>query len=159
MSVKIVQAPKEFLAWDQLLQLLHDAFAYMTDRIDPPSSLLQLTAELIAEKAHQETLFLAINGEELIGCVFARAQSDSVYVGKLAVRQDHRGEGIGRRLMQTSEQHARASGIAKLLLDTRIELTENHETFKSMGYIKISEQAHVGYDHPTFITMQKLISL
>ena len=119
---------------------------------------MQLTPELIAAKAQEETLFLAIDGEELIGCVFARAQTDSVYVGKLAVRQDHRGEGIGRRLMQTSEQYACANGIAKVVLDTRIELTENHETFKSMGYIKISEQAHAGYDHPTFITMQKLIS-
>ena len=156
--VEIVPAAEEFSDWIELLQLLHDAFAYMTDRIDPPSSLTQLTPELVAVKAQQETLFLAKYDYELIGCVFARQQSDSVYVGKLAVRQDHRGAGIGRRLMQAAEQHAHAIGIPEAVLDTRIELTENHETFESMGYSKTGEHAHEGYNRPTYISMHKLLS-
>lgn len=60
--------------------------------------------------------------------------------------------------MHATERYALAEGIAKMVLDTRIELTENHETFKSMGYTKTAEHAHAGYDRPTFISMQKLTS-
>ena len=42
-------------------------------------------------------------------------------------------------------------------LDTRIELTENHATFAALGFTKIAERAHDGYERPTFITMRKTL--
>jgi hypothetical protein len=57
--------------------------------------------------------------------------------------------------MQAAEDLARRSGVAILELETRIELTENHHTFTAFGFIKTGEHAHDGYDHPTFISMQK----
>ena len=44
-----------------------------------------------------------------------------------------------------------------LELETRIELTENHETFAALGFVKVSEGAHPGYDRTTFITMRKTL--
>jgi len=57
--------------------------------------------------------------------------------------------------MAATEDFARRAGVAILELDTRIELTENHQTFAALGFVKTGEHAHDGYDHPTFITMQK----
>ena len=91
MSVEIRLAPPEFRDWEGLLKLLHAAFAYQNDRIDPPSSLHRLDAESIARKARDEHLFLAGEGGNLLGCIFARPQADSVYVGKFAVRPDRQG--------------------------------------------------------------------
>ena len=155
MSVEIRLAPPEFRDWEGLLKLLHAAFAYQNDRIDPPSSLHRLDAESIARKARDEHLFLAGEGGNLLGCIFARPQADSVYVGKFAVRPDRQGEGIGRRLMHAAEDFARDSSHAVLELETRIELTENHETFAAMGFVRTAEHAHAGYDRPTSITMKK----
>lgn len=57
--------------------------------------------------------------------------------------------------MRAAEDFGRESGRAVLELDTRIELTENHATFAALGFVKTGEDAHDGYDRPTFITMQK----
>jgi GNAT superfamily N-acetyltransferase len=155
MSVEVVRAAPEFCRWEELLALLHAAFAYQADRIDPPSSLNAFDAESIAAKAREEHLFLAVDDAELIGCVFAKPKPGSLYVGKLAVLPSRQGQGVGRRLMAATEDFARRAGVAILELDTRIELTENHQTFAALGFVKTREHAHDGYDHPTFITMQK----
>ena len=51
MSVEIARAAAEFRDWDGLLGLLHAAFAYQNDRIDPPSSLHGFNAASLAAKA------------------------------------------------------------------------------------------------------------
>lgn len=155
MSVDIRRAPPDFCDWERLLKLLQAAFAYQNDRIDPPSSFHELDADSIGRKAKDEHLFLAVEDGELVGCIFAKPKPGSLYVGKLAVWPHRQRQGIGRRLMQAAEDFARHTGHAVLELDTRIELTENHETFAALGFVKTAEHAHAGYDHPTFITMQK----
>jgi GNAT superfamily N-acetyltransferase len=155
MTVEIGRAPTEFCDWDAVMKLLHAAFDYQNDRIEPPSSLHGFDAESIALKAKDEHLFLAVENGELVGCIFPRPQSGSLYVGKRAVWPHRQGQGIGRGLMQAAEDFARQSSLAVLELDTRIELTENHETFAALGFVRTAEHAHDGYDHTTFITMQK----
>ncbi len=157
MSVRIERVSDKFSDWGGLLQLLHAAFASQEDRIDPPSSLHRLDPELIAEKAAQEQLFLAIDRDTLLGCVFVKMMPAAMYVGKLAVSPEHQGQGIGRRLMQMVEDFACLNGRSRLELETRIELTENHETFAALGYVKVAEHAHEGYGRTTFITMRKIL--
>lgn len=158
MTVELCRAADSFSDWNGLLRLLTESFAFMEGRIDPPSSVLRLTARLIAAKATEEALFVATEESELVGCVFARRQADCVYVSKLAVRKDRQRRGIGRRLMQAVEEHARESGQLTLELQTRIELTENHDAFAAMGYVKVSEHAHEGYERPTFVTLRKRLA-
>jgi ribosomal protein S18 acetylase RimI-like enzyme len=138
--------------------MLHEAFAYMEKRIDPPSSLHRFTPASIAGKTKDETLFLATEGDELVGCVFARRQGDALYIGKLAVRTDRQGAGIGRRLMDAAERLARESGLPCMELETRIELVENHAAFAAMGFVKTAETSHQGYDRPTAVTMRKRLA-
>lgn len=104
MEVAIKRVPPEFRDWSLLVTLLRAAFAYQDDRIDPPSSVHALDAESVARKAQEEQLFLAFDDTGLVGCVFARAQDGSLYVGKLAVWPHRQREGIGRRLMLAAEQ-------------------------------------------------------
>src|SRR5262245_60211240 len=155
MAIQIARAPVGFSDWAKLLRLLQESFAFMDERIDPPSSVHRLTPASLAAKSREESLFLATDQDELVGCVFASWRGDALYLSKLAVRQDRQQRGIGRRLVNAVEQHARDSGVPYLELETRIELTENHATFAAMGFIKTAEHAHEGYDHPTFITMRK----
>jgi GNAT superfamily N-acetyltransferase len=159
MAVQIARAAETFSEWSDLLRLLQDAFASMEGRIDPPSSVRGLTSTSIATKSREEALFLATDEDELLGCVFARPLNDAVYVSKLAVRPSRQAKGIGRRLMEAVEEHARHIGVRNLELDTRIELTENHATFAAMGFVKTAERAHEGYERPTFITMRKQLTV
>lgn len=66
MAVEIGRAPTSFSDWEGLLHLLHAAFAYQDDRIDPPSSVHKLDPESIAAKAAEDVLFVATeDGERL----------------------------------------------------------------------------------------------
>ena len=153
-EITIVRA-HEWQDWEALLALIHRAFAFMEDRIDPPSSLNQLDAKALAKTAKAEICFLAHDGYRITGCVFCEPGEDHLYVGKLAVDPEHQGKGIGRALMDRAEAEARQLGLAFLELGTRVELTENHRTFAAMGFRKHREHAHPGFDRSTSIFMRK----
>jgi ribosomal protein S18 acetylase RimI-like enzyme len=156
-QIVVQRAAKDFRKWDLVLELLRAAFAYQECRINPPSSVNLLDAKSLAEKSSQEHLFLATSASELAGCVFARDRPPLLHVSKLAVWPQMQGRGIGRRLMSAIEDFARESGRTVLELETRIELTENHRTFEALGYRKVAEHAHDGFDRPTYIRMQRVL--
>lgn len=153
--IRVARATSEFRNWQRLWVLLQAAFAYQEGRIDPPSSVYALDVGSLAEKAREEHLFLAHADGNLAGCVFAANQTSALYVSKLAVWPHLQRSGIGRRLMGAVEEFARQVGQTLLELNTRIELTENHRTFERLGFIKVAEHAHEGFDRPTYVTMQK----
>lgn len=155
MTIEIVRAPSGFRQWAELWELLLAAFDYQRARIDPPSSLYRLDADALAQKAQGETLFLAVESGQLVGCAFAKVKPGCVYVGKVAVKPGRQGQGIGRRLMRAVEHFALQTGMPVLELETRIELVENHQTFAAFGFVRTAEHAHEGYARTTYITMQK----
>ena len=158
-AVRVAPAPPDFADWTALLALLQRAFAFMDGRIDPPSSLTRMDAATLQAKAHGEHLILAHHGAPgaapIIGCVFAAARPDCVNLGKLAVDEASRGRGIARRLVDAAAQFAQAQRRGALELQTRIELRENHRAFEAMGFVKVGETMHPGYQRPTSITMRK----
>jgi GNAT superfamily N-acetyltransferase len=156
--MRIRVSPEGFSDWPRLVDLVRVAFAYMDSRIDPPSSLKKMDIEDFKAKAATETLILAEDGKAIIGCAFAAIRDDCVYVGKVAVHQTARGQGVARAMISAAEEVARAHGRRFLELQTRVELVENHATFASLGFKKVGESAHEGYSRPTSITMRKAVA-
>jgi ribosomal protein S18 acetylase RimI-like enzyme len=147
-----------FDRWDELLELILASFAYMNGRIDPPSSALSLTPQSLREKARAEIGYVALDGSRLAGCIFCRPEPDSLYIGKLAILPSEQGKGIGRRLLSVAEATARERGLDALRLETRIELTGNHASFASWGFLKTAENCHAGFDRTTSIEMRKVLT-
>ncbi len=141
--------------WSEVLDLLHRAFAVMEGRIDPPSSLHDLDEVTLAAKAAQELCLLAHHEDDLLGCVFCAPGEEALHISKLAVDPDHQGGGIGRALMDLAEANAQAAGLEAMELQTRIEMDENHLTFARLGFRKVGETSHPGYDRTTSITLRK----
>lgn len=156
-EIRIDIDPASFSDWSKLLDLLHGAYAFMTARIDPPSSLLRMDQQALEQKARDETMLLAFAGETLVGCVFASRRADCLYVSKLAVSEQARRRGVARQLLQQVESLASSLSLPFVELETRIELTENHATFAALGFHKTAETAHDGHDRPTSITMRKAV--
>jgi GNAT superfamily N-acetyltransferase len=154
LDIAIRRAAVDFADWEAVRTLIHDAFASMEGRIDPPSSALRLTPQSMAADAASGALLLAELGSTLVGCVFVRPKHDALYIGKLAVRPGLQGSGIGKALVGAARAEARTLGLEALELQTRIELTENHAAFARMGFTKTAETAHRGYARPTSITMR-----
>lgn len=156
--IQITRIGPEFDFWTELLDLIRSAFAYMDGIIDPPSSARLLTVENLRAKALSEYAFIAVEDERLLGCVFCKPEtSATLYVGKLAVKPQAQGKGIGFLLLTKAEEIASEMGIKSLRLETRIELVGNHRKFSEWGFVKTAENSHPGYTRTTSIEMTKLL--
>ena len=141
--------------WAALRQLIAEAFAGMEGRIDPPSSMHLLTPDAIA--LQNETGEVWLIGRPPLACVFLTAKPGALYVGKLATASSARRQGLGRRLMALAEMRAQALGLPALELQTRVELAENHETFRALGFVQVGATSHPGFDRPTSLTFRRAV--
>ena len=139
----------------QVLRLIETSFAYMTGRIDPPSSMHQLTVSALAQMAKDSSV-LAL-GDPVAACLVAKPLPHALYLGKIAIASDLRGRGVLRALLGRSEELARSLSLSRLELQVRIELVENQKIFGICGFVETARNAHPGYDRATEITMQKLL--
>ena len=156
--IEIAKIGEEFSRWQELLTLIMSSFAYMDGVIDPPSSAHRLTLENLAEKARVEIAFVALDGDEIVGCLFCRPEPPAcLYVGKLCVSPKAQGKGIGSVLLEQAEALARELALPALRLETRIELIANHAKFAAWGFVKTAENAHPGYSRTTSIEMTKFL--
>lgn len=135
-----------------VLSLIRAAFAFMEGRIDPPSSMHRLTAAALADHAREAEVWVAEETGQPVACMVLTPRADTLYLGKLAVADTHRGQGLGRQMVDHALARAKALGLPRVTLQTRVELTENHATFEAMDFRKTGATTHAGYDRPTSFT-------
>lgn len=145
-----VSAPYD---WTSLLTLIQGAFAYMDGVIDPPSSMHRLTADDIKDQAQNAEVWAI--GNPPIACMFLTPKADYLYLGKLAVDPSQRGKGHARALVDVAIERAKALGLHGVELQTRVELTANHATFRALGFTETGRSAHAGFDRPTTLTFRR----
>ncbi|MES2666699.1 MAG: GNAT family N-acetyltransferase [Pseudomonadota bacterium] len=139
--------------WAAVLALIRAEFAFMAGRIDPPSSMLTLTEAALAAQAATGEVW--VTGTPPIACMVLTPRPHGLYLGKLAVAGARRGQGLARALIAVAEARAQAMGLPLLELQTRVELTANHATFRRLGFTETARTAHPGFDRPTTITFQR----
>ena len=135
------------------LDLIKSSFAFMTGLIDPPSSVERLTLKKLKRMA--ETGHVLVIGKPVIACVVVTPLSHALYLGKIAVDPSMRGQGVVRALIEECDALAKDLGKNCLELQVRIELVQNEKVFTKLGFVKVSDDCHPGYDRVTEITMQK----
>lgn len=142
-------------ALEQALNVMREAFAGMEGRIDPPSSLHELTFDKLCEVVEVAEVWAAKNEASgpVIGTVTLTPKKKVLYVGKLAVRSPR--AGLGRALMALAEDRAGALGYSWLELESRVELVEVHDVFKRLGYREVGRTTHDGYLKPTSVVFRK----
>lgn len=143
---------------EPVLALIRAAFAGMEGRIDPPSSMHRLTPEGIRSQAAEGEVWTLDEPEGPVACLFLTPKRDCLYLGKLAVSESFRRQGLARQLLRHAEARTRALGLPALELETRVELAENHAAFAAMGFVRTGEASHPGYDRPTSLTFRKTVA-
>ncbi|MFN4019396.1 MAG: GNAT family N-acetyltransferase [Erythrobacter sp.] len=130
----------------------HEADILDDERIAPG----ELEA-LLADPA--VTILTARDGDALIGCVAVTRKSGALaYLGMLCVAPTLQSRGLGRRLLDAAEDHARAHGITAMemtVIDSRASLIAWYER---RGYAFTGERRPfpVPRDPPiTFVVLEK----
>lgn len=86
------------------------------------------------------TILKACAGDSVIGCVAVTCKGAALaYLGMLCVRPDLQSAGLGRRLLDAAENHARSLGIAAMemtVIDSRDALIAWYER---RGYARTGE--------------------
>lgn len=159
-GLKLLRTPRRMSADEDfapLLGLVQSAFASMKGRIDPPSSANRLTADNLAEQARTGEVWVMEDLGQPVACMVLTPKADHLYLGKLATDPAFRHQKLARQLIRHAESRARALALPELRLETRVELTENHATFRALGFTETARSAHPGFERPTSVTFSKAV--
>ena len=89
-------------------------------------------AKIIAQGGR---VFMAMHDGEAVGCVALIAMADGGYeVAKMTVREDLRGSGLGKQLMQVCIDEGVRLGAPRLYLETNSSLAPAIGLYRSMGF-------------------------
>jgi GNAT superfamily N-acetyltransferase len=138
----------------EIVRVIHAAFAEYEGRLVPPSGAHAETAETIAERLRHGAL-LAESGAAPIGCVFCREDGEDLYLSRLAVVPSWRRRGIARSLLEAACELGRARGLACATVGVRLQLPENIGFFVAMGFRPYDVGTHEGFRWPTFLRMRR----
>jgi putative acetyltransferase len=89
-------------------------------------------------------LLLAIEGEQIAGCIALRSLNDGACeMKRLYVRPEFRGQGLGKRLVTTLIDAAREIGYRRMLLDTLPgKMDEAIALYRSLAFREIAPYYH-----------------
>ena len=83
--------------------------------------------------------FVADDGDRLIGCAGWRRHGDDAELKRMFTTSAARGRGLGRRLLGTIEESARAAGCLRVILETGDRQPEAINLYESAGYHRIED--------------------
>jgi ribosomal protein S18 acetylase RimI-like enzyme len=118
------------------------------------------------EEGFDVTLGISADGDELrlpaglllvatlhgrpVGCGALKLAADHVQIKRMWVADEHRGLGIGRRLLAELERHAREQGATTARLETNKALAEAVTMYRAAGYREVAPFNDEHYAHHWF---------
>jgi ribosomal protein S18 acetylase RimI-like enzyme len=67
-------------------------------------------------KRPETTVLICKEADAVIGCVELRKDGDKLYLGMLSVKPDIQGKGIGKKLLEAAESHAKQQHCSKIYM-------------------------------------------
>ena len=117
----------------------HIAIASFVSHDELALNTLLQAADLSVEDITPEMLehFLAAHVDKtLVGCAGLEVLGETGLLRSVAVDEAHRGSGLGKKLVEAMEEHAKAAGVRDLYLLT----TTAEGFFASLGYRKVPRE-------------------
>lgn len=107
-----------------------------------PLEEVQRWIEELAGCAERQAVFVACRGDQVVGWIEVslerRLQNQPfALIGGLVVREDVRGEGIGRRLCEEAERWSREHGVGVVRVTSRSTRGAAHRFYLRDGYSQV----------------------
>ena len=141
-----------------LSAVIQAAFEEYRGRLDLPSGAHAETVQAVREKMVRAEAVVVSVDQNVVGCAFFEPEGDHIYLGRLAVLPQYRGQGIGQKLVAWVEGQARLRGYTRVRLGVRVGLTGNRAFFERQGYHLRSYGSHAGHAEPTYLNLEKDVS-
>lgn len=133
--------PKDLTAVEAIVAA---AYGIYIDRIGkPPGPMLDDYRELTAAGAM--SLIEEPHGG-VAGIIVLLLKPDHLLLDNIAVRPEHQGQGIGRRLIAFAESEARRLGRTELRLYTHEKMIENIALYRRLGFVETGRGYEAGYN-------------
>ncbi len=141
-----------------IVAVLQAAFDEYRGRLDPPSGAHGETVEKVRDVMRTACSVLALDGDQVAGCVFYAPADEHIDLFRLAVLPAYRRRGVGRALVEYVESRALALGIPRVQLGVRVALPRNRAYYERMGYRFLEARTHEGYAEPTYVILVKTLT-
>jgi putative acetyltransferase len=135
--------------------LLHQLDGYQ-GTLYPPTSVHTVSAD--AMKTSGAIFFIARRAGTAVGCgAYLRCNSRDGELKRMFVLPEARGLGIGRRILEALEKHARSAGLQRLRLETGVAQPEALRLYARAGYVRCQRFGDYP-DDPLSVFMEKRIA-
>jgi ribosomal protein S18 acetylase RimI-like enzyme len=98
-----------------------------------------------AQAVRRRQAWVAVDNGEVIGFAVLIAQPGYLLLDNIAVRPDAQGRGIGTRLLDLAEDHARSLHLGEVRLYTNEAMTENLSYYPRHGYVETHRAEQDGF--------------
>ncbi len=123
---------------EALVACIDAAYAHYADRISDLPPVSDGCAQDIAENR----VWVAVEGDEIVGCLFLVPGDGFLTLTNVAVHPDHRGKGLGRVLMAFCEDEARRQGFTEMRLNTHAAMPENVRLYAHLGWVETARDGN-----------------
>ena len=103
-----------------------------------------------AQAIRSRQAWVAVDSGEVTGFVILIAQPGYLLLDNIAVRPDAQGRGIGARLLDLAEDHARSLHLDEVRLYTNEAMTENLSYYPRHGYTETHRAQQDGFHRVFF---------
>ncbi|MEZ4862325.1 MAG: GNAT family N-acetyltransferase [Caldilineaceae bacterium] len=102
------------------------------------------TAESLVQGVEEVEPLQAQMTEQVIGYITTRIDHDTLIGGipNLGVLPAYRGQGIGRKLIETAIAYAKAQGMAFVRIETLAHNAIGQTLYPSCGFVEVARQVH-----------------
>ncbi len=94
--------------------------------------------ERFAAELERGDVYVALDGERVVGAVRTKPQAKDLYIHTIAVDPPHQGTGVGSWLLQRIDEVARARGLGSLSLLTAEMAAANIRLYRRHGFEIVS---------------------
>jgi ribosomal protein S18 acetylase RimI-like enzyme len=122
----------------EVAALVNAAYGHYVERLGMlPRPMTDDYTEVIAN----QRVTVAESQGTIVGVIVLTVDDEGFLIDNVAVGTSHRGEGLGRALLEFAEAEARLMGFDSIHLYTHEKMTENLAIYSRIGYVEYDRRS------------------